>query len=329
MKNNFKILFFFALFFSISNCLNTYDSNSEPSFVPIEIKIQPEYNQDLISTGEKFTLNFNTNYFGSQESIFDSSDIEAQTTITTQIKDENDVFHKIKCRLVKPVNDFIKLICDLEYEIKEGKYSIKLNDISFNYKEYKIKIISENKEFIIKKAKKPLNLFSFLNEENNDIIMNIKKEDNKNAIIIGKNGIIAFVTDYKDNDSLFNEDVEFNTKIKDDSGNEYEVNCRLWKPINDNIRIFCNLNENFANQTQNITLNDTSFEYNGNKISIYSEDYIKIEQYYLDVPFLYGDSQIININNNEQTYELKFKYDLYNRDILYIYGERNNYLIKK
>ena len=94
MENNFKILLFFGLFFSIFNCLNILDSNSEPSLIPIEIKIQIEENQNFISTKEKSTLYFNTNFLDNEENIFDSSDIETLTSFMTLLQDENGNYHK-------------------------------------------------------------------------------------------------------------------------------------------------------------------------------------------------------------------------------------------
>ena len=104
MNNHFKILFLLFLFFSTINCLDT---------IPIEIKIQLEQNQNFIPFKGKRTLIFSTNFLDKDLNIFDSSDIESQTTFMTQIRDENNIYHKTICRLSKPENDFIKLKCNL------------------------------------------------------------------------------------------------------------------------------------------------------------------------------------------------------------------------
>ena len=52
-----------------------------------------------------------------------------------------------------------------------------------------------------------------------------------------------------------------------------------------------------------------------------------VEQFDIEIPFLYYDKQIINIEKDKETYELKFKYELYNNDILYICGQSNNYAV--
>ena len=159
----------------------------------------------------------------------------------------------------------------------------------------------------------------------NEIILRIKKENNKNLIKIGPKGTITFKTKYNDTKNAFKDInidnyITFNNKIIDSDKKEYDVNCKIWKPKDENITIFCNLNENLPKSRNSIILDDKILNYNGYTIYIYQEDSIEIAQYETNIPFLYYDTQIINIDNKD-SYELKFKVESYNNDILYIKGE--------
>ena len=158
--------------------------------------------------------------------------------------------------------------------------------------------------------------------EDNKIIMNIIPE-NKKIIHRGK---LVFVTTYNDNErNIFNsldieEKTKFNSIIIDSSYNQIGTSCRLWKPYDGLIRIICDLN-NYLNGY--ILMNETSLMYNNYKINIKQKDYLttaNVVQSYN--PFIYSDKQIINIVNDKDLYELKFKLDssnngnlLYNNDI--------------
>jgi len=81
----------------------------------------------------------------------------------------------------------------------------------------------------------------------NTKILNLKSTDNNKEINVCQNGIIYFITDYNDNETnIFdpNDIIEFNTTIEDKNLNKYSTKCRLWKPLNENIRLFCKLNDN-------------------------------------------------------------------------------------
>ena len=168
----------------------------------------------------------------------------------------------------------------------------------------------------------------------NEIVINILRENNKNILQLGPNGVFVFVTNYNDNKinifnptELKNENIKFNSTVIDDNKNQYEVNCRLWQPIDENIRIFCKLNKNLNHEKINITLIKTIFEYNKYRIIINQDKYIEVKQYDFDIPLLYSDQVQIDITSNTQKLPLKFKAESYNNDILYIYGQNNNYAI--
>ena len=110
-----------------------------------------------------------------------------------------------------------------------------------------------------------------LSEENIEI--KIEQKDNKEAIITGKYGVIYFVTNYNDTEkNIFNindieEKTSFNTSFFAQNNN-YDVNCRLWKSITGQIRIFCKFKtlQEFQNETS--YLEKSSFSYDKYTITI-------------------------------------------------------------
>jgi hypothetical protein len=112
----------------------------------------------------------------------------------------------------------------------------------------------------------------------NEIKIRILPEDNKNTIELGQKGTLYFVTNYTDEDNIFNvTDIEdkfsFPASIKEKQGNKYDVTCRFFSPINDNVRIFCWLNENLKQNDKYILLNNVSLFYGPYNIFILSETY--------------------------------------------------------
>ena len=90
--------------------------------------------------------------------------------------------------------------------------------------------------------------------------------------------------------------------------------------------ILCKLNENLISGNQNITFTNIRIPYGDYNITILSETAIKVNQLDFEIPFIYSDKQIINMNDDTKEYELKFKYDSYNEnDLLYIHGTQYEY----
>ena len=161
--------------------------------------------------------------------------------------------------------------------------------------------------------------------------INIKIKGNKEFIKIGEKGTFYFETNYNDSErNIFNSsDIEEKTKfeamIYDDKKSDL-IYCRLWKPSCEKIKIICNYNK-FDLNLQNFFLEKVSFNYNeyiikislGEKLNLYKEDY--------EIPLLYSDRQIIDIKDNIESYHLKFKIGTYNDELIYLYGEVDNYLI--
>ena len=164
--------------------------------------------------------------------------------------------------------------------------------------------------------------------ENNTIGLQIMPKNNERKLKIGQNGILTFITNYNDNErNILNDSemIQFETTMRERNEESNEVKCKLWKPQNDYIRIFCNLNKILTTGEHSIQLNQINFDYNNYQFIIYQDQYyfITIEQINMTLPFLYSDKQIININDKEENYILKFKYESYDKEILFLTG--NNF----
>ena len=103
----------------------------------------------------------------------------------------------------------------------------------------------------------------------NILVIYVYDEDNPNngeKILIGKNNFIFFVTDYIDEKNIFDiSDIEektgFNNTILDENNNSYNVICRLWKPLNENIRIFCKLKDDWNKYLEKYLINNITEDY--------------------------------------------------------------------
>jgi len=152
----------------------------------------------------------------------------------------------------------------------------------------------------------------------------VNDEDNEEKIIIGKNGFFSFVTNYTDEKDIFDvSDIEektyFNTTISQNDNNTlFNVNCRLWKPKNNKLRLLCKLNQDIG--INYIKINSAIFSYKKYTIALISKISFKIQAIKTgrNIPFLYSDRQEINIEEDKQFYELKFKIEEYNDEVLFL-----------
>ena len=159
----------------------------------------------------------------------------------------------------------------------------------------------------------------------NIITLNITKDLNQEDKYVEKDGVISFKTDYKDDENKFDisqleEKLVFETRIKDDLNNTYNAACKLWKPLNDNIRVICNF-VGTINKTSYINLNNINLEYNNKyNITITQTELIRVIPSNVHIPFIYSNSQTINIEEDKSTstYELKFNVSKYNKEFIVI-----------
>ena len=157
-----------------------------------------------------------------------------------------------------------------------------------------------------------------------DIInLKITKDLNQEDKYVEKDDvIISFKTDYKDDENKFDiSQSVFETKIKDDLNNTYNAACKLWKPLDDNIRVICNFTGNINKDASYINLNNITFQYdNKYNVTIIQTEQIRVIPLEVHIPFIYSNSQTINIEEDKSTstYELKFNVSKYNKEFIVI-----------
>ena len=158
---------------------------------------------------------------------------------------------------------------------------------------------------------------------NSMIEIPIKYDDNQGNLYIGDRGLFYFKTSYNDNETnIFDpSDIEEKTTFVTTLSflsEEYDINCRLWKPLNENLWLFCKLNSSLSKGDDYIELGSMVFHYKKYIIAIV-KDYIS-KAYFLNisVPILYSDKQVINIKEEIDSYDVKFHIGLYNDQPLYL-----------
>ena len=163
------------------------------------------------------------------------------------------------------------------------------------------------------------------------IVIKIKKEDNKNEILLGEKGTLEFITNYIDELNIFDisdieEKTSFETNLTDEYKNKYSIKCRLWKPLGEILRLFCNMPQIIKNSTIEVTLTEINFPYNNQTVYIISKEPIIIRQLPLKIPFLYSQKQNIIIKENILSYKFEFYFDNYYNNLLYMHFG-NSYII--
>ena len=142
---------------------------------------------------------------------------------------------------------------------------------------------------------------------------------------VGKKGSVIF--DLYDN--FFSDDINrafiFKKNILDEKNKSHEIECRFWKNDRGSY-IYCEFNENFPKGQYYFQFNDT-FNYLGYEINLYSYEIFNITKLDSDLIDLYSETQTINVIDDKDIYELKFKIVSYNEEnifITYIFHEPLN-----
>ena len=149
--------------------------------------------------------------------------------------------------------------------------------------------------------------------ENNVVELYIEEEDNKEEKAVGINGIIHFVLHHNDNETnIFNaSDIEEKTKFKIqivvDDRRKYDVDCNLWKPIDEKLNIFCKLNDDIY-YDYSFKIISSSFNYNSRNFKVIQHaDKLYMYNYDMRLPFLYSSKQALDIDEKIDIYDIKFK----------------------
>ena len=164
-----------------------------------------------------------------------------------------------------------------------------------------------------------------------NLTISIKKELNQDEIKISNNGVFFLVTDYNNKEKKIfktNDNITFVGKLIDYSYEDpYEVNCKFWILNDDNLRIICKSNRHLTYSPYYMHLNKAVVIYKNYIINIEQNEQFEFIEKYEYAPILYSEKQTINLSNDLELYELKFKIEEYNNDLLYIYGFNDNYAI--
>ena len=186
--------------------------------------------------------------------------------------------------------------------------------------------LSNNQSLAVAYDARPINVSIEPN-----VYIKVKLEDNIGPLIVGQrmrdektgeyiNPTMALVTNYDDlEDNIFNtsdiENIHFSMDfLNENSSDTFLGDCRLWKPENEKIRLFCN----FENLYELVTFNTSFFKYNDYTVIIDTEDLFKIEIVQGPIPFLYSDKQFIYLNEEQELYSLKFKCDMFINRLYFI-----------
>ena len=138
---------------------------------------------------------------------------------------------------------------------------------------------------------------------------------------VGKKGAVLFYLDYYYYyEYNFDIDIKrktiFKMNITDANNKSYEVGCGIW--INHEILIFCELDDNIPKGQYLFKFNET-FNYSKYEIHLTSNSKVfnitKIDSNKIDI---YSGPQTINVVDNTETYELKFKIISYNQEKLFL-----------
>jgi len=169
-------------------------------------------------------------------------------------------------------------------------------------------------------------------------LLNCKTEINQDIITIDvKIGLIyrnigslepkiSLGSNYVDNDDNFDasdieEETKFSFTITGNKSHTYPMNCRLWKNEEKEIKVFCDLEGEFQETEEFPIKESVNITYKSTKnVTInFDIDSFVLEKIEGKLPFLYSNTQIINLEGNEPKVYLEFKMSSYNDEKLYVY----------
>ena len=166
--------------------LNVQIDSDPPSNITDTIDINIKYREGKILLGLNRYFYLDTEFNDTETNYFDSSDIEEKTTFNTPLDYPYSYKQPCRagCRLWKPKNDTLKLICYVSGNFN-SEWDVKLQNTSFTYKTYQINInppSSSDESFYLKYL---YSAYPFLYSEEQIIKI---EENKKNYELIFKMG---------------------------------------------------------------------------------------------------------------------------------------------
>ena len=166
--------------------------------------------------------------------------------------------------------------------------------------------------------------------------ISIDIKENYDMKIICKNSRFYLLTNYN-SDDIFNstqsdKSTLFKTTITTNEKYDwtiFNITFRLWKPKESNIIIICEIDEDIISDKESEFqgyFNETTFYFNDYMVVITPDILLTFHIKKEICPFLYSEKQLINVNDNEEHYELNFKLDAYNNEPLLLSNMDMNYI---
>ena len=138
----------------------------------------------------------------------------------------------------------------------------------------------------------------------------------------GKKGTIVVTTDYNqafDNFVDTSKTPIFKTSISNE-GKNYDVDCGFYKTENENLYVFCNIGENIPLGNYSLSFTETQvINYDNYKISFSESKIFQFQKYDINIIDLYSGKQNITVDDEKDSYELKFKISSYNQEKIMLY----------
>ena len=163
-----------------------------------------------------------------------------------------------------------------------------------------------------------------LNENNNTLNLTIDGFLNDDTII-GQKGILSLIIEYIDAQNIFDPlDIEEKTKFKatisKESYENSEINCRLFKyqSLDFILLILCNIDETIPKGEYFIKFNSVKLNYKEYEINIEQSNDLSFEKKDINTVDIYSKKQLITVEDNKDTIELKFNIYSYNNENLFL-----------
>ena len=115
------------------------------------------------------------------------------------------------------------------------------------------------------------------------------------------------------------ENIIFDIALKGNHNISVNMKCHLWKKSEKNYILICDIYEAPLDMWNSYYEIDSIFTYKNKKIKFYTYSSIS-RRYYLKIPFMYANEEIVNLNDGNDTYYFKFKAGLYYDTNLFLYS---------
>ena len=161
-----------------------------------------------------------------------------------------------------------------------------------------------------------------LNNQLNKRNLNITIKTSFNTETVGKIGTLTISAYFSGLEIFDDKDIAEKTKFesmvvdKNNDNNKFKVYCWLRLRNYYTNDIFCSVDESIPSGDYYLRINDTKFIYNEYEVIINGKDiccFKKIDKYLMDV---YADDQTIDVEEDKNFYEIKFKIHSYNQERL-------------